>query len=210
MYPDPLRRARRLRAHGAALREARLSLGVGQRPHHHASATCASCFPASRPTSTSCLTVLSFCAAATTTLKVGTALAVPADARSVLARQAGRHHRPALGRPADPGVWASAPIARSSPPGRRGSRPPRSAARCWTRARADAAACSPRRRVTHQGKYYAVPRRRDVSQAQAPNPFALWVGGHNMANDRARGAYRHRLAAGLAAVARARGAHQDR
>ena len=55
-------------------------------------------------------------------------------------------------------------------------------------------------RVTHQGKYYAV---RDVEmfpKPKAQKPFALWVGGHNHGDRRARRAIGHRLAAGLAAA----------
>ena len=76
MYPIPFVDPARFRAHGQALREARLSLGVGQRSHHRRQDYVRELFPGKPPNFYELLTVLSFCAAATTTLKVGTAVAV--------------------------------------------------------------------------------------------------------------------------------------
>ena len=85
-------------------------------------------FPDKAPNFYELMTVLSFCAAATNRIRVGTALAVlPMRDPFWLAKQA----PPSTSFPVAGWCWhwASAPIARSSPPGRRASRPKRGAAR---------------------------------------------------------------------------------
>ena len=179
MYPVPFVEPGRLRAHGEALREARLSLGVGQRPHHDASTTCASCIPDKPPNFYELLTVLSFCAAATTTLKVGTALAVlPMRDPFWLAKQAATIDQLSNGRlilalgigayREEFAAWAP----RLAPKARRGEMMDEGLAlmqRLFSE-----------RSVTHEGKYYAV---HDIEMFPKPkqDPFALWLGGHNMA-----------------------------
>ena len=54
MYPIPFVEPADFVRMAQAVREARLPFGVGQRPHHRASTTCASCIPTRRRTSTSC------------------------------------------------------------------------------------------------------------------------------------------------------------
>lgn len=124
------------------------------------------------------MTVLSFCAAATTRIRVGTALAVlpmrdpfwlakqaatldqMSDGRLVLALGVGAYRE-------EFAAWAP----RLAAGARRGEMMDEGIAlmqRLFSE-----------RRVTHQGKYYAV---RDMEMFPKPrrDPFALWVGGHNL------------------------------
>lgn len=124
------------------------------------------------------MTVLSFCAAATTTLEVGTALAVLpmrdpfwlakvsatldqlSNGRLILALGIGAYRE-------EFAAWAP----RAAGKARRGEMMDEGIAlmqRLFSE-----------RRVTHEGKYYAV---RDIEMYPKPRrqPFALWVGGHNM------------------------------
>jgi probable F420-dependent oxidoreductase len=122
--------------------------------------------------------VLSFCAAATTRIRVGTALAVlPMRDPFWLAKQAATIDQLSNGRLVLAlGVGAyreefAAWAPRLAPEARRGEMMDEGLElmrRLFTE-----------RRVTHDGKYYAV---RDVEMYPKPkaDPFALWVGGHNM------------------------------
>ena len=137
-------------------------------------------FPGTPPNFYELLTVLSFCAAATTTLKVGTAVAIPPMRDPFwLAKQAATIDQLSAGRLIlGLGVGAyreefAAWAPRISPTARRGEMLDEGIAlmqRLFTETR-----------VTHQGKYYAC---RDVEMFPKPaqKPFALWVGGHNLAN----------------------------
>jgi probable F420-dependent oxidoreductase len=137
-------------------------------------------FPGKPPNFYELLTVLSFCAAATTTLKVGTAVAIPPMRDPFwLAKQAATIDQLSAGRLIlGLGVGAyreefAAWAPRISPTARRGEMLDEGIAlmqRLFTEPR-----------VTHQGKYYAC---RDVEMFPKPaqKPFALWVGGHNLAN----------------------------
>jgi probable F420-dependent oxidoreductase len=136
-------------------------------------------FPDSPPNFYELLTVLSFCAAATRRIRVGTALAVLpmrdpfwlakqaatidqlSDGRLVLALGLGAYRE-------EFAAWA-----------------PRLATKAQRGEMMDEGLELMRRlfserRVTHQGKYYAV---RDLEMYPKPRrqPFALWLGGHNMA-----------------------------
>ena len=135
-------------------------------------------FPDQPPNFYELLTVLSFCAAATTTLRVGTALAVlPMRDPFWLAKQAATIDQLSNGRlmlalgigayREEFAAWAP----RLAPKARRGEMMDEGLElmrRLFTE-----------RRVTHEGKYYAV---HDVEMYPKPkrDPFALWVGGHNM------------------------------
>lgn len=135
-------------------------------------------FPDSPPNFYEVMSVLSFCAAATTTLEVGTALAVmPMRDPFWLAKQAATIDQLSNGRlilalgigayREEFAAWAP----RLAPKARRGEMMDEGIAlmqRLFTE-----------RRVTHEGKYYAV---RDIEMYPKPkrNPFALWIGGHNM------------------------------
>ena len=130
-----------------------------------------------------------------------------ADARSVLARQDRGHHRPALQRPADPGAGHR----RLS----RGVRRLGAAARAQGAARRDdgrgpRADAAPVHRAAGHARGQVLRRQghRDVSQAQARSLRAV-ARRAQQGDHRAHGAPRHRLAAGLAAVARARRVDQD-
>ena len=165
MYPIPFVEPGDFVRMAQALREARLSLGVGQRPHHQ---------PALRARAVSRQAAeLLRAADGAVVLRRGDDDARgrhrarrPADARSVLARQEaatidqlsnGRLIL-ALGVGAyreEFAAWAP----RLAPKARRGEMMDEGLAlmrRLFTE-----------RRVTHEGKYYAVQRRRDVSQAEA-------------------------------------------
>ena len=164
-------------------------------------------FPDKPPNFYELLTVLSFCAAATTTLRVGTALAVlPMRDPFWLAKQAATIDQLSNGRLVLAlGVGAyreefAAWAPRLAPKARRGEMMDEGLElmrRLFTE-----------RRVTHEGKYYAV---RDVEMYPKPkaDPFALWVGGHNMETVERAARLATGWLSGLAAVARARGAHQD-
>ena len=135
-------------------------------------------FPDKAPNFYELLTVLSFCAAATTRIRVGTALAVlPMRDPFWLAKQAATIDQLSNGRLVLAlGVGAyreefAAWAPRLAPKARRGEMMDEGLElmrRLFTE-----------RRVTHEGKYYAV---RDVEMYPKPkaDPFALWVGGHNM------------------------------
>ena len=137
-------------------------------------------FPGKPPNFYELLTVLSFCAAATTTLKVGTAVAIPPMRDPFwLAKQAATIDQLSAGRLIlGVGVGAyreefAAWAPRISATARRGEMLDEGIAlmqRLFTETR-----------VTHQGKYYAC---RDVEMFPKPaqKPFALWVGGHNLEN----------------------------
>jgi probable F420-dependent oxidoreductase len=126
------------------------------------------------------MTVLSFCAAATTTLKVGTAVAIPPMRDPFwLAKQAATMDQLSAGRLIlGVGVGAyreefEAWAPRISSTAQRGEMLDEGIAlmrRLFTETR-----------VTHQGKYYAC-RDMEMFPKPAQNPFALWVGGHNLAN----------------------------
>jgi probable F420-dependent oxidoreductase len=136
-------------------------------------------FPGKPPNFYELLTVLSFCAAATTTLEVGTALAVlPMRDPFWLAKQAATIDQLSNGRlilalgigayREEFSAWA-----------------PRLAGKAQRGEMMDEGIALMRRlfsepRVTHEGRYYAV---RDIEMFPKPRrqPFALWVGGHNMA-----------------------------
>jgi probable F420-dependent oxidoreductase len=134
-------------------------------------------YPNSPPSFYELLTVLSFCAAATTTLEVGTALAVLpmrdpfwlaktsatidqlSNGRLILALGLGAYRE-------EFAAWAP----RLAPRAQRGEMMDEGLElmqRLFTE-----------RRVTHQGKYYAV---KDIEMYPKPRrqPFALWLGGHN-------------------------------
>jgi probable F420-dependent oxidoreductase len=136
-------------------------------------------YPDSPPNFYELLTVLSFCAAATTTLEVGTALAVQpmrdpfwlaktaatidqlSNGRLILALGIGAYRE-------EFAAWAP----RLAPKAQRGEMMDEGLAlmqRLFTE-----------RRVTHEGKYYAV---KDIEMYPKPrrDPFALWLGGHNKA-----------------------------
>ena len=135
-------------------------------------------FPDSPPNFYELLTVLSFCAPATTRLEVGTALAVLpmrdpfwlaktaatldqlSNGRLILALGVGAYRE-------EFAAWAP----RLAPQARRGKMMDEGIAlmqRLFSE-----------RRVTHEGKYHAV---RDLEMYPKPRrqPFALWIGGHNM------------------------------
>jgi probable F420-dependent oxidoreductase len=136
-------------------------------------------FPDRAPNFYELLTVLSFCAAATSRIRVGTALAVlPMRDPFWLAKQAATIDQLSNGRLVlalgigayreEFAAWA-----------------PRLAGRAQRGEMMDEGLELMRRlfterRVTHQGKYYAV---RDIEMYPKPKrePFALWIGGHNMA-----------------------------
>ncbi|WIM10352.1 TIGR03619 family F420-dependent LLM class oxidoreductase [Enhydrobacter sp.] len=135
-------------------------------------------FPKTPPNFYELLTVLSFCAAATTTLEVGTALAVlPMRDPFWLAKTAATLDQLSNGRlilalgigayREEFAAWAP----RLAPRVRRGEMMDEGIAlmrRLFSE-----------RRVMHEGKYYAV---RDMEMYPKPSrePFALWIGGHNM------------------------------
>ncbi|SJZ85114.1 probable F420-dependent oxidoreductase, Rv2161c family [Enhydrobacter aerosaccus] len=136
-------------------------------------------FPDSPPNFYELMSVLSFCAAATTTLEVGTALAVlPMRDPFWLAKQSATIDQLSNGRlilalgigayREEFAAWAP----RLAPKAQRGEMMDEGIAlmqRLFSE-----------RRVTHEGKYYAV---RDIEMYPKPkrDPFALWIGGHNMA-----------------------------
>lgn len=136
-------------------------------------------FPDRAPAFYEVMTVLSFCAAATERIRVGTALAVlPMRDPFWLAKQAATLDQLSGGRLVlalgigayreEFAAWAP----RLAPTAQRGEMMDEGLTlmrRLFTE-----------RRVTHQGKYYAV---RDVEMFPKPkrDPFALWLGGHNMA-----------------------------
>ncbi|HTE82371.1 MAG TPA: TIGR03619 family F420-dependent LLM class oxidoreductase, partial [Reyranella sp.] len=125
------------------------------------------------------LTVLSFCAAATTTLEVGTALAVQpmrdpfwlaktaatidqlSNGRLILALGIGAYRE-------EFAAWAP----RLAPKAQRGEMMDEGLELMQRLFK--------ERRVTHEGKYYAV---KDIEMYPKPkrDPFALWLGGHNKA-----------------------------
>ena len=124
--------------------------------------------------------MLSFCAAATTTLKVGTAVAIPPMRDPFwLAKQAATIDQLSGGRlilGVGVGAYreefaAWAPRIAATGAARRDAR----------RGLALMQRLFTEPRVTHQGKYYAC---RDIEMFPKPTqkPFALWVGGHNMEN----------------------------
>jgi probable F420-dependent oxidoreductase len=135
-------------------------------------------FPRTPPNFYELMTVLSFCAAATTTLEVGTALAVlPMRDPFWLAKTAATLDQLSNGRlilalgigayREEFAAWAP----RLAPKAQRGEMMDEGIAlmrRLFSE-----------RRVTHEGKYYAV---RDMEMYPKPSrePFALWIGGHNM------------------------------
>ena len=137
-------------------------------------------FPGKPPNFYDVMTVLSFCAAATTTLKVGTAVAIPPMRDPVwLAKQTATMDQLSGGRMIlGVGVGAyrqefEAWAPRISATAQRGEMLDEAIAlmrRLFTE-----------RRVTHQGKYYAC-RDMEMFPKPAQDPFALWVGGHNLAN----------------------------
>src|SRR5258706_8520372 len=136
-------------------------------------------YPNSPPNFYELLTVLSFCAAATTKLEVGTALAVLpmrdpfwlaktsatidqlSNGRLILALGLGAYRE-------EFAAWAP----RLAPKAQRGEMMDEGL-ELMQRLFSE-------RRVTHQGKYYAV---RDIEMYPKPKrqPFALWLGGHNKA-----------------------------
>ncbi|MBV8193777.1 MAG: LLM class flavin-dependent oxidoreductase [Alphaproteobacteria bacterium] len=136
-------------------------------------------YPDRAPNFYELLTVLSFCAAATSRIRVGTALAVlPMRDPFWLAKQAATIDQLSSGRLVLAlGVGAyreefAAWAPRLAPKAHRGEMMDEGLElmrRLFTE-----------RRVTHQGKYYAV---RDLEMYPKPKrePFALWLGGHNMA-----------------------------
>ena len=141
-------------------------------------------FPGTPPNFYELLTVLSFCAAATTTLKVGTAVAVlPMRDPFWLAKQAATIDQMSGGRfILGVGIGAyreefAAWAPRLKKDARRGEM-------------LDEGLALMRRlfeepRVTHNGKYYACY---DIEMFPKPKqtPFPLWIGGHNMENVAAR------------------------
>jgi probable F420-dependent oxidoreductase len=141
-------------------------------------------FPGQQPNFYELLTVLSFCAAATTTLKVVTAVAVlPMRDPFWLAKQAATIDQMSGGRLIlGVGIGAyreefAAWAPRLKKDARRGD--------MLDEGLALMRGLFEESRVTHAGKYYAC---RDIEMFPKPKqkPFALWVGGHNMENvDRA-------------------------
>jgi len=136
-------------------------------------------YPDSPPNFYELLTVLSFCAAATTSLEVGTALAVlPMRDPFWLAKTAATVDQLSNGRlilalglgayREEFAAWAP----RLAPAARRGEMMDEGL-ELMRRLFSE-------RRVTHAGKYYAV---RDIEMYPKPKrrPFALWLGGHNKA-----------------------------
>lgn len=136
-------------------------------------------FPGTPPSFYEVMTVLSFCAAATTTLKVGTAVAVlPMRDPFWLAKQVTTIDRMSGGRLIlGVGIGAyrkefAAWAPRLAGTARRGEM-------------LDEGLALMRRlltepSVTHEGKYYAC---RDIEMFPKPaqDPFPLWIGGHNLA-----------------------------
>ena len=136
-------------------------------------------FPDSPPNFYELLTVLSFCAAATKRIRVGTALAVLpmrdpfwlakqaatidqlSDGRLVLALGLGAYRE-------EFAAWAPR-LAKTAERGEMMDEGLELMRRLFSE-----------RRVTHQGRYYAM---RDLEMYPKPRrqPFALWLGGHNMA-----------------------------
>jgi probable F420-dependent oxidoreductase len=136
-------------------------------------------YPDTPPNFYELLTVLSFCAAATTTLEVGTALAVQpmrdpfwlaktastidqlSNGRMILALGLGAYRE-------EFAAWAPR-IAATAQRGEMMDEGLELMRRLFSE-----------RRVTHSGKYYAV---RDIEMYPKPRrePFALWLGGHNKA-----------------------------
>ena len=137
-------------------------------------------FPGKPPNFYEVMSVLSFCAAATTTLKVGTAVAIPPMRDPFwLAKQAATIDQLSGGRLIlGVGVGAyreefAAWAPRISSTAQRGEMLDEGIAllqRLFTETR-----------VTHQGKYYAC-RDMEMFPKPAQDPFALWIGGHNLAN----------------------------
>ena len=135
-------------------------------------------FPDHAPNFYELMTVLSFCAAATSRIRVGTALAVlPMRDPFWLAKQSATIDQLSNGRLVLAlGVGAyreefAAWAPRLAAKGRRGEMMDEGIElmrRLFTE-----------RRVTHEGKYYAV---RDLEMYPKPkaDPFALWMGGHNL------------------------------
>ena len=135
-------------------------------------------FPGTPPSFYEVMTVLSFCAAATTTLKVGTAVAVlPMRDPFWLAKQVATIDRMSGGRLIlGVGIGAyreefAAWAPRLAGSARRGEM-------------LDEGLALMRRlltepSVTHEGKYYAC---RDIEMFPKPaqDPFPLWIGGHNL------------------------------
>ncbi|HEY6980533.1 LLM class flavin-dependent oxidoreductase [Reyranella sp.] len=135
-------------------------------------------FPDTPPNFYELMTVLSFCAAATTRLEVGTALAVlPMRDPFWLAKTAATLDQLSNGRlvlALGIGAYREEFVAWA----------PRLAAKARRGEMMDEGVALMRRlfgerRVTHEGKYYAV---RDIEMFPKPRrrPFALWIGGHNM------------------------------
>jgi len=137
-------------------------------------------FPGRPPNFYELLTVLSFCAAATTTLKVGTAVTVlPMRDPFWLAKQAATIDQMSGGRLIlGVGIGAyreefAAWAPRLKKAARRGEMLDEGLALMQRLFNETS--------VTHEGKYYAC---RDIEMFPKPmqNPFALWIGGHNMEN----------------------------
>lgn len=136
-------------------------------------------FPGQPPNFYEVMTVLSFCAAATTTLKVGTAVAVmPMRDPFWLAKQCATIDQMSGGRLIlGVGIGAyreefAAWAPRVAKEGQRGEMLDEGLEvmrRLFTETS-----------VTHEGKYYAY---RNIEMFPKPkqDPFALWIGGHNMA-----------------------------
>ena len=137
-------------------------------------------FPDKPPNFYDVMTVLSFCAAATTTLKVGTAVAIPPMRDPVwLAKQTATMDQLSGGRMIL-GVGVGAYRQEFE------AWAPRISATAQRGEMLDEAIAVMRRlftetRVTHEGKYYAC-RDMEMFPKPAQDPFALWVGGHNLAN----------------------------
>jgi probable F420-dependent oxidoreductase len=135
-------------------------------------------FPGKPPAFYEVMTVLSFCAAATTTLKLGTAVAVlPMRDPFWLAKQAATIDQMSGGRlilAVGIGAYREEFLAwapRLQVAGRRGDMLDEGLAlmrRLFTE-----------RTVTHDGHYYAC---RDIEMYPKPrqSPFPLWIGGHNL------------------------------
>jgi len=135
-------------------------------------------FPGAPPNFYEVMTVLSFCAAATKTIKVGTAVAVlPMRDPFWLAKQAASLDQLAGGRlilGLGIGAYREEYLAwapRVGTTARRGDMLDEGLAllrRLFTQAD-----------VTHEGRYYAC---RNIEMFPKPkqNPFALWIGGHNL------------------------------
>ena len=137
-------------------------------------------FPGKPPNFYELLTVLSFCAAATTTLKVGTAVAVvPMRDPFWLAKQAATIDQMSGGRLIlGVGIGAyreefAAWAPRLKAEARRGDMLDEGLALMLRLFEEPS--------VTHEGKYYAC---RDIEMFPKPKqkPFSLWIGGHNMEN----------------------------